>query len=367
MFNKFHTAFFFAVVFYSASSLAAPAYVLTDLGTLGGMNSLARALNESGQVVGRSEVLDYSSPVEVGTAYHAFLYENGVMRDIHFPDGQYSDAWGINNRGLAVGYFFDYGDYSGSFLYDGGQIAEILDFTYYGTAYDINDSGQIAGEYIGEPALYSEGNMRRLSLDQGQTDGQANSLNNSGQVVGRGTTSLDDHGHFAFHAFLSDGDSMTDLGTLGGYRSDATDINNEGIVVGGAETGDYAYLGIPITHAFLYDNGNMVDLGVLSGRRSSYALAINDNGVIVGESDGRAFVYRNGNMVDLNDLVDPMSGFSINAAVDINNSGQIAANGCNADGCHALLLTPVPEPEAYAMIIVGLILVTMYSKSRLLT
>jgi probable HAF family extracellular repeat protein len=51
------------------------------------------------------------------------------------------------------------------------------------------------------------------------------------------------------------GDTLTDLGTLGGSWSRATAINDKGQVVGeAATTGDLA------SHAFLYSKGTMIDL-----------------------------------------------------------------------------------------------------------
>lgn len=365
MLQKFHAVFLFIFAFYSASAQAAPAFLLTDLGTFGGANSIATALNEKGQVVGWAEALDYSSPATARTVEHAFLYDSGGMTDIHSLGSLYSKAWGINENGVVVGDFFTENYGWGAFLFDGSQTSAIPDLR---SAYDVNDSGQIAGNTALSPVLYSDGVVTGLrTFDQGMPSGVARRLNNSGQIVGQAdTTSYDNYGHKIYHAFLSNGNAMTDLGTLGGYYSVANDVNNNGIVVGSAETGGYVF-SRRISHAFLYSNGSMVDLGTLPGSASSYAIAINDNGVIVGEADnGHAFIYRNGNMLDLNDLVDPLSGFTIDMATDINNSGQIAATGCNAEGCHALLLTPVPEPGVYAMIIVGLTLVTMYSKAKVL-
>ena len=68
-------------------------------------------------------------------------------------------------------------------------------------------------------------------------------------------------------------------------------------------------------------------------------------------------------MYDLNDLIDPSSGsgWQIKEAQDINNSGQIAAWGfrTGSTATYALLLTPVPEPETWAMLLAGFGLVSL--------
>src|SRR5436305_8935300 len=68
-----------------------------------------------------------------------------------------------------------------------------------------------------------------------------------------------------------------DLGTLGGFFSDAYAINNAGVIAGVAVTSDFS------SHAFSYSGGVMTDLGTLGGA-SSIAYGINDSGTVVGWS-----------------------------------------------------------------------------------
>jgi probable HAF family extracellular repeat protein len=97
-------------------------------------------------------------------------------------------------------------------------------------------------------------------------------------------------------------------------------------------------------HAFLYQGQEMQDLGTLGGSES-VALDLNDDGVVVGwanTSTGtrHAFIYRNGTMADLNDAVAPGSGWVLEEAVAINAYGQIAGNGTYEGVAHAFLLNP---------------------------
>jgi probable HAF family extracellular repeat protein len=67
---------------------------MRDLGTLGGDNSVATGINDSGQVVGYSETSTGSdSPI------HAFVFADGAMRDLGTLSGINSVATGINNSG----------------------------------------------------------------------------------------------------------------------------------------------------------------------------------------------------------------------------------------------------------------------------
>ena len=120
---------------------------------------------------------------------------------------------------------------------------------------------------------------------------------------------------------------MHDLGTLGGATSAAVDINDDGQVIGIADTADGH------SHAFLWD-GKMHDLGTLGGD-TSRAQAINRLGQVVGnaeteEGTTHAFLW-NGSMHDLNDLIDPSDPLepfvTLANAGDINSRGQIVADG----------------------------------------
>jgi probable HAF family extracellular repeat protein len=149
---------------------------------------------------------------------------------------------------------------------------------------------------------------------------------------------------------------MVPLGTLGGRHSYGRGINNLGQVVGEAYTADQG--GNHASHAFLWSESNgMIDLGTLGGEYSD-AEAINDFGDIVGESDTlgnvqtHAVLWTQGQMFDLNDLIDPSGGWILKYGRDINASGQIVAVGVNSLGARALLLTPIPEPEAAGLALV---------------
>ncbi len=270
---------------------------MIDLGTLGGKNSEAEAMNNNGQVVGYADMR---------SGYHAFITDSeNNMIDLGTLGGRYSRAYAINNSGQVAG---------NSHTEDGNAHAFVTD---------------------------SEGKMIDLGT-LGRERSSAEAINNRGQVAGN-SYDIDNN----MYAFVTDIEgNMIDLGTLGGKNSKAVGINGRGQVIGFASAKDGNY------HAFITDSeNNMIDLGVL-GARSSYASAINDNGQVVGYvyySSGymrhKAFVADNkGNMFDLSKLVDNLSNNwkTLTYAKDISNSGYITGVGITVDGYyHAYLLTPI--------------------------
>jgi len=77
---------------------------MTDLGTLGGTESLARGINDSGQVVGYSAT--------ASGHWYAFLYYGGTMADLgtlggptamHTASTTAARWWGIQPQPLAMG------------------------------------------------------------------------------------------------------------------------------------------------------------------------------------------------------------------------------------------------------------------------
>lgn len=118
--------------------------------------------------------------------------------------------------------------------------------------------------------------------------------------------------------------TITDLGTLGGPSSFALDVNESAQVTGNAR---YTNANSRL-HAFAWDKEVIRDLGYLTnGVEFSRGYAINDAGVIVGESDNdisKAFLWDGTNMVQLGTL-----GGASAVAHDINNAGEIVGASSN--------------------------------------
>ena len=88
------------------------------------------------------------------------------------------------------------------------------------------------------------------------------------------------------------------------------------------------------------------------GGLNSYSYNVGAGGQVVGASEvvmtsdhTHAFLYTSGSgMVDLNTLIDPLSGWELLDAADINDAGQITGQGLIGGQYHAYLLTPVQIP-----------------------
>lgn len=325
--------------------------VMTDLGTLGGTSSglagvkPSLSLSNAGHVIGRSTIAGDAER-------HSFIWYNGVMTDLGTLGGT-TGARAVNASGQVVGGSYLPGDTEQhAFLWENDVMIDLGTLGgAVGIATAINDAGQIAGRSTNDDGEY------RIFLWENETDGMidlenlapgmypnfavAYGLNEAGQMIGRTSTWS---GPAEQNAFLWDGETMKDLGNLGGSgarASNAYALNEEGQVVGGSYTAGNAE-----RHAFLYDENVMTDLGTLGGT-NSYANAINDAGQIVGSSTiagdvgSRAVLWEGGEMIPLGTL-----GGTSATATDINESGWIVGSSTDAAGDrHAVLWRPGEPTE----------------------
>jgi probable HAF family extracellular repeat protein len=293
--------------------------LMTDLGTLGGPNSVAFLLNERGQVVGRAET---STPdpnnkdfcgFGTGLVCRAFVWHHGEMIDLGTFGGNNSSAFAINNRGQVVGgaenatpdptcttYQFEFKPV----IWEEGETQELPTFSGDPDGYInwINDHGQAVGasgncaNVASSHALLWQRNRRdeeqaRPSdaadwtvIDLGNLGGTMNNIpldiNNESQVVGFS----DLPGDSVIHAFLwtEEGD-MQDLGTLSpDVNSLALGINDKGQIVG--DSCDVFFS----CRAFLWQNGTMTELNSLVHDPNAPFLenanSINSRGQIAGKT-----------------------------------------------------------------------------------
>jgi probable HAF family extracellular repeat protein len=354
-----------------------PPYSITDLGTLGGNESLAYGISREGLVAG-------TSMLSGGSSQHGFVWNSSTgMQDLGtLPGGASSQARGVSYFKVkhgdvvttvlgVVGSSQDVTGASWGVFWENGIISNLGTFSLndLNTVFSINGAGQAAGGGLG---CQSPCHAFVWSSSAGFTDlgtlpsscppicyasSAALGINDYGEVAGWSDLAISSNSS-ATHAFRWDPVAgMTDLGTLpGGSPSSANGISECGQIVGSSWT--YG----PSSHAFLWtpasasgrqgcdsfnSQSGMIDLGTLPGGVYSYATAVNSAQQVVGsswvDSSGtvRAFLWSSSTgMVDLNTLIPSGSGWTLSVANAINDAGQIVGYGTNPNGeVHAFLLT----------------------------
>ena len=309
--------------------------VVTDLGSLDGNLSAAFDINDVGQAVGVSWVHDAGGVVR----YHAVLFARGQVVDLGVPAGATdSMALDINNQGVVVG-FGQHADghHPAAFTPAGGSLPFVPGDL--GEANAISDSG---GTVVGElfrPARHAFAAQAGSVSDLGGLGGprsDAVAVDASGVVAGN---AVDAAGQT--WAVTYSGGAVTNLGTLpGGTSSTAADSNALGTVVGSAT------LATGQVHAASFAGGMVTDLGVVPGDIWSGAAAVNLLGIAVGQSCSaascRAALFVPGAApVDLNSLLPAGSGWVLERATGVNVLGQVVGIGTLGGHQRAFMLGPV--------------------------
>ena len=259
---------------------------MQSLGTLpGAVSSNGESINDAGWVCGNSDG-------------EAFVYtpKNGMQGLGFLPGGTLSVAACVNNAGVVVGV-----------------------------------SGTVGENYLNPFVWTAAGGMQDLNstitnMPTGWTPTAARLINENGVIAGIGYPVLSTYPPSGTeHAFTLSGGSLTEIPSPSGNIQPEA-INSSGEVVG-------FYGG---SHAFEYTPaGGIRDISGLGGPFAA-AEGVNDLGTIVGGctlSDGGdvAFIYTDtGGMVNLSALVSLSDGFSLGAALAINDNGQILGVGGNA-------------------------------------
>lgn len=331
------------LVFLGADRASAQSgdWAVIDLGTHGGNWSRPYDINESGELVGTSQI-DPNS-----TRYHGWYWtlDTGLVEIPTDPTAR-SKARSINNAGLIAGWSSKVGSGPHA-MYIENNVQRDLG-TFGGDtskARQINEKNTIvgfaensAGQRIAFRWRYDTKVLEPLGT-LGGDESEARSVNNFDKVVG--------WFHYVptqkEHAFIwDDQNGMRDLGTLGGDGSAAYGINDLDMV-----TGDSNSLS-GFRHAFMWtESTGMESLGTLGGRES-LGRGINNLGQIVGRAEistgeTHGFVWKKSTgMVDVNDLTAFDEEWIIDEVRSINDVGYMTGTARQAGMAlpHAVLVVP---------------------------
>jgi len=340
-----------ALIFASAVSAD---YQLVDLGA----NVAPRDVNNSGQVAGARNTDQYPTI--------AFRWIPGIG----FEDLDGTSAYAINDSGIVAG-----STLTGAFILDGNTRSWDKQGAYgvnefgqvSGNKAGVNPYRTTSIPY--NPAVYNGSKWVVMDIAEVYPRGTRQGvyadqyilfdINDGGYAVGRKSR----YGLAGSSAILiappySGIKSISDVEFLPTpYGGSANAINEGNLIVGttgNGSSGNYAF-------AFLYDGVTVHNLGTLGGLRSG-ASDINDFDQVVGYSEtsagNRAFVWdlTNG-MQDLNGLAVDAGGWVLESAIAINNAGEIVGTGQLNGQPHGFLLTsgqpPTPTNQAPVAIIVA--------------
>lgn len=218
-----------------------------DIGTFGGRESIAAAINDAGWVTGSAQT--------AGNQWRAYrFHKNSGLRQLDTLGGQSSTGTAINEHGHVVGH---------------------------------------ADTYDGSYHAFVDAGITMLDLGTfGGKNSYALGINKHGAVVGAA-----DRANGFRQAFVyKPGIGKVEIPGVGERHSVATGINDHGMVVGTMQMKNHTW------HAFSYDGVRTVDLGARAGNGSSVATAVNNRGDIVGnvrypgKESPLTFIYSDGRM-----------------------------------------------------------------------
>lgn len=295
------------------------------LGSLGGDYTGMRGLNDMGVIVGQF--------ADAQSRYRGFTWtvKDGVRV---LPGAFTSDAHGINNRGQVVGYMQDVPlqahawrwNPDGTMMNLGPRGARIA------TARAINSSGEVVGDgevtrYNNHAVFWDADGKETVLGNFGGTYSAAQHINEAGQLLGY--YSRDER---RIHFLWSRAHGMVQIGDTH-YGEQMTGLNDHGDVIGNA----LINTGIPEQGRppYIWSQQGGLRTLPLAGAHSGVVLALNNRRQMVGHAtrtqdgvSGQRAVYWNdiSSPVDLNTrLYRAPAGLVLHSANAINEDGVIVA------------------------------------------
>ncbi len=363
------------ILFNSTLHAADIQYSITPLGTLGGNESSPTDINDNGEIVGSSLTAQNISHA----FYSSVINGERVIADLSSSqNNNNSIAKAINNNGQVVGSFQVSGEVPLSLPSDTTYISHAFianridnawvmrDLNREGdvasSAEDINDSAQITGYLY---AAVSDGRIKSKPFFADKIDNDWSITNLYPEVTGRGSegVNINNSGQLAVQRSLlrpvrleglsvvNDNGAwqVSNLGTLGGSMA-VTGINDSNQMSGYSRSGESGSRSHTVIANKTENGWTLTDLGQVNDQ-STFGQDINNAGVVIGFSKDAeiksAFIYINEQMHPLMDFVSSgQEGWtSLQSATSINNLNQIVGVGEYNGETTAYLLTPIADGQ----------------------
>jgi probable HAF family extracellular repeat protein len=219
--------------------------VMKDIGTLGGPDAVSLTLNARGEITGQSYTNSTPNAATGVPTTDPFLWQNGHMRDLGTLGGVFGIPMWMNNSGQVVGYSDLAGDQAAHpFLWNGTRMIDLGTLGgNFGQANWINDEGNVVGwatppgDNTAHAFLWKRGTITDLTGVGNPQCTVAIAVNARGQVVGNTCDESD--------ALLWVDGRQYDLNTLvapsallltgAAYINDRGDIVGKGVLPDGSQ------------------------------------------------------------------------------------------------------------------------------------
>jgi probable HAF family extracellular repeat protein len=284
----------------------------------------------------------------------AFVLTNGSFLEFAVPGSPITTAWDINNVGQIVGDYreppdagspLDYGP-SQAFVLSNNTITTLRPFDSLSSqALGINDFGSIVGVAYGPAGdhrsfLYADGIYAEVNVPTA-TSTAVFGINNNGLMSGFFSDAL------GYHGFIGDGEHFTAIDVPGSLGTLAYGLNDLGQVVGryadsaGGQSG------------FVYSDGNYYSFGI-AGSNFMNPFAINNLGSIVGyygaENGPQSFLLSDFSFSAIDAPPHTAGNTVVTIAYGVNDFNQVVGT------IHEYTPdTPVPEPQTLLLFLIGLL------------